>query len=163
MTDLGQARAAVELSGARAWLLTAVRCLLGGLFVFAAVAKILAPYDFAEVMASYRILHEDVVFDASLVIVWQELFCGALLLLGFYTRAAAVIGSGMLAIFSLALLSAYARGLQMDCGCFGPLVESSISLGSLARTLALTALSVLLACKGGGRWCLENAVLREAS
>lgn len=49
-----------------------------------------------------------------------ELAGGLILLLGIKIRPAGWVSFGVLVLFIIGLASAYARGLQIDCGCFGP-------------------------------------------
>ena len=44
---------------------------------------------------------------------------GLLLVLGLGTRIAAAISAVLLTLFIVGISSAWARGLQIDCGCFG--------------------------------------------
>ena len=44
---------------------------------------------------------------------------GLLLLAGIATRAVAVVSAGLLLVFIAGVTQAWARGLSIDCGCFG--------------------------------------------
>ncbi|HEY8473714.1 MAG TPA: MauE/DoxX family redox-associated membrane protein, partial [Natronosporangium sp.] len=48
-----------------------------------------------------------------------ELALGGLLLVGLGVRVAAAVSTGLLVVFAAAVASAWARGLVIDCGCFG--------------------------------------------
>ncbi|HOE97346.1 MAG TPA: MauE/DoxX family redox-associated membrane protein, partial [Candidatus Sumerlaeota bacterium] len=87
-------------------------------------------------------------------LIWLEILCGALLVLGIWSRPAALLIAGMLCLFFVALASAVVRGLEIDCGCFGALMQGGIGWGSLARTLVLLGLAVLVFRRGPGRFAL---------
>jgi uncharacterized membrane protein YphA (DoxX/SURF4 family) len=53
------------------------------------------------------------------VLPWFELALGVLLLLGIGTRAVAWLSAGLLVVFVAGVSQAWARGLTIDCGCFG--------------------------------------------
>ena len=48
-----------------------------------------------------------------------EIALGLLLAAGAFTRVAGVASALLIAVFVLAVISAAARGLSIDCGCFG--------------------------------------------
>jgi len=94
------------------------RVYLGGLFAYAALHKLLYPNTFALDVATYDILPLALINLAALVLPWVEVVSGVLLILGFRTRPAALLITGMMVIFMAALASALWRGLDMSCGCF---------------------------------------------
>ena len=76
-----------------------------------------------------------------------EIALGVLLLLGIFLRPAAVISIGLLTVFIIAIISAWARGLSIDCGCFGggganPNAGPSTYLTEIGRDLGFIVLSV---------------------
>jgi len=48
-----------------------------------------------------------------------EIIIGLLLILGLGTRIVAATSAVLLTLFIIGIASAWARGLQIDCGCFG--------------------------------------------
>ena len=55
----------------------------------------------------------------GLVLPFVEVVIGALLILGSLTRFMAVLGGFTMIVFIIAIAQAWARGLNIDCGCFG--------------------------------------------
>jgi uncharacterized membrane protein YphA (DoxX/SURF4 family) len=53
------------------------------------------------------------------VLPWLEIVIGLLLLAGIATRAVAVVSAVLLLGFMAGVAQARARGLSIDCGCFG--------------------------------------------
>ena len=100
------------------WLSIPIRLYLGGVFIWASLHKIAHPDAFALDVATYNILPLYLINLMAICLPWLEIVCGAMMCLGFKTRAAAWLISGMMAMFLVALLIALANGLDMSCGCF---------------------------------------------
>ncbi len=94
------------------------RIFLGGIFVYASVGKILYPADFAEALANYQLLPVKLTNLAAIVLPWIEFIAGLLLLNGFKTQSSNLLFFLLLCVFSLGAISALARGLDINCGCF---------------------------------------------
>jgi putative oxidoreductase len=95
-----------------------LRILLGGLFVLASLDKIADPNAFATSVSNYKIVNSDLAMLVATVLPIFEFLCGALLILGLYPRTNAVLITGLLAAFTLMIISALLRGLDISCGCF---------------------------------------------
>jgi len=48
-----------------------------------------------------------------------EFIAGIFLMFGLFRKGSSLVIIGLLAVFLIALVQAYARGLDIDCGCFG--------------------------------------------
>lgn len=101
-----------------AWLAVPARLYLGAVFILAALHKIADPGVFALDIATYQFLPLSLVNLMALILPWVEVMAGAMLIVGFRTRAAALLVVGMMAMFMIALGWALHRGLDMSCGCF---------------------------------------------
>jgi putative oxidoreductase len=126
----------------------AARLYLGTIFVLACWHKIAEPGAFTIDIATYQILPLALINPMAIVLPWTELAAGLMLLVGFRTRAAALLVAGMMAMFSVAISIAVARGLDMSCGCFASqgAAEDPISWRTIVRDGAwlILALYVLL-------------------
>ena len=115
--------------------------LVGGLFVYAGVIKILDPVGFANDIDNYRILPWAFSVRLAFYLPWLEILTG----LGLITRRLYLGGltilTGLISVFIVASVIAKARGLDITCGCFG---HASKNL-SFTRHLALD-LVILVAC-----------------
>ncbi len=100
------------------WLVALLRVALGVVFIVAAVDKIASPAGFAQNIANYRLLPYQAIHALAIVLPWLELVAGALLALGWWTRASVVIVNLLLVVFIVAISQAMARGLDISCGCF---------------------------------------------
>jgi uncharacterized membrane protein YphA (DoxX/SURF4 family) len=94
------------------------RLLLGGVFVYASFDKVLHPSAFAEAVYNYQILPDALLNLTAILLPWLELCVGLFLILGLCIRGAAFTCSALLTLFFTALSFDFARGLDIDCGCF---------------------------------------------
>ena len=120
------------------------RLIVGGVFLIAAVPKILHPDKFAIDISHYRLLPYAWIHLLAITLPWIELVAGVLLILGVWLRASAWIITGMMVMFVVVIASALARGLNIDCGCFGTIAGRQIGMTSLLMDLGLIAMSVWL-------------------
>lgn len=131
---------------AHPWVSRGLRWIVGAVFLYAGVVKLRGPQDFADSIASFRVLPTAFINGFAVTLPPFEVLTGVLLLVGRHRRAASLAALLMTTVFALAMTSALARGLQIDCGCFGshgafsPL-NTSLSLG---RDLLLMAGSAFL-------------------
>ncbi|HTT74930.1 MAG TPA: MauE/DoxX family redox-associated membrane protein [Candidatus Binataceae bacterium] len=101
------------------WLALAIRIAIGAAFVYAGIIKLQDPSEFAINIASFQILPNFLISPMALALPPFEIICGALLIAGVWRRAAALGIVVLLTVFLIAIAAALARGLTIDCGCFG--------------------------------------------
>ena len=121
----------------------AIRLVLGGVFVFAGATKIVDPGQFATDIANYRLLPHECVNLFAITLPWVELVAGLLLIVGIWGRASAMVIAVMLGVFLVAIGSAVARGLNINCGCFGTVEGRKVGLIALAQDVVMI---------GGAAW-----------
>lgn len=109
------ARPSTPLPGIPHWL----HLLLGGLFIYSGVSKSLQFSLFAQNVESYLLLPSWAILPAASLIPVSEMLAGCFLVLNVRVRIALACTLLMLVLFTLALLSAWMRGLEISCGCFG--------------------------------------------
>lgn len=121
------------------------RIVLGITFVYASIHKILDPAAFAAAVYNYQILPGSLVNLTALVLPWLELIAGAMLILNVWMPGAVTVVTGLLAVFSGALVFNMARGLDIGCGCFTTAsAENDMTLLMVARDGVLLVLSLFL-------------------
>jgi len=101
------------------WWCTALRVVMGVVFIYAGTVKMASPQDFADSIATFQILPAWAINGAALWLPVLEIGLGGMLILGFWKRTAILGILLLLAVFTLALGQALLRGLPVDCGCFG--------------------------------------------
>jgi uncharacterized membrane protein YphA (DoxX/SURF4 family) len=102
----------------RDWLWQAFRLGVGFLFVLAAAGKLRDPVKFMGGMDQYGLVHGAILPLGAAAIPGIELVAGLCLLLGWRTRAAAGVISGLLLMFIGAMGAAMSKHLELDCSCF---------------------------------------------
>jgi uncharacterized membrane protein YphA (DoxX/SURF4 family) len=123
--------------------LLALRLVLGGLFVYAGAVKVLEPLDFAQNIRNYQLVGQSLSFVAAIVLPWLEILAGLALILGVWTRSAALVVTGLLVFFVVLTAVTMARGLDVDCGCFGSLSRKS-GWGVILEDLGMLVLGLAL-------------------
>ena len=104
------------------------RLILGGVFIYASVDKILHPAAFAEAVYNYKILPDALVNLTAIILPWLELILGVFLILGLWLPGAALLSNLLLLTFFGALVFNLARGLDIHCGCFSTSQEATLNL-----------------------------------
>jgi uncharacterized membrane protein YphA (DoxX/SURF4 family) len=117
------------------------RLVLGGLFIYAGAVKALGPLEFAQNIRNYRVVGQALSFSAAIVLPWLEILAGACLVSGFWKRGAALAVSGLLVFFIVLTVGTMARGLDVDCGCFGAL-DRKAGLSVILEDLAMLYLGL---------------------
>ncbi len=101
-----------------AHLVLLVRIFIGLLFIVSSLEKIVDPAAFAQSIANYKMLPGWLGIVVATVFPWLELLCGLSVLFGALMRGSSLLLSAMLLVFTVAVLVALARGLDISCGCF---------------------------------------------
>lgn len=124
----------------------AIRAALGGIFLLSGLAKIADPVAFLFSVRQFSLLPGPLEAWIALVVPWLEFLLGLLLLAGLLHRTAALMIAALNLFFAGAILSVVARGIEVDCGCFGLLAR----VLPLPDQADLTAVLRNLAFAGGG-------------
>jgi uncharacterized membrane protein YphA (DoxX/SURF4 family) len=106
----------------------AARWLLGAVFIYMGLAKVLDPVSFLKLVRQYDLVQTPFLLNSiAATLPWFEVFCGALLLAGIAVRGTALILIAMLIPFTAvvwhrALILEAARAIpfcavKFDCGC----------------------------------------------
>ncbi len=144
--------------------LVLARAVLAVAFIWACIHKITNPYDFAMQVATYQILPLELVNLQAIVLPWVELAAGILLLLGFWTRPAALVTCGMNAMFIVAIAMALAADLQLQCGCFSSAEAGhEMSPELIVRDAAMLIAGALLVARRPDRFTLDALLERRRS
>ena len=125
------------------------RVVVGLVWVVAGVLKLPDPNENVRAVRAYELLPESVVPVVGHALPVLEILIGVCLLLGLLTRVAAVVSVVLLAAFVFGISSVWARGLSIDCGCFGggagPAANAQAKYPwELARDVGLLLLSLWL-------------------
>lgn len=155
------------------WILLAARVALGALFLFSAWTKFNPTQPalfgipvFAQSVKAFDILPDHLVVLTAFVIPWAELLAGVALLVGFWTRAAALVVSALLAVFIAAIVSVITRDMNIECGCFGKFTwpcEGPAGWCKVWMNTGLLAVAALVAAAGGGAGSVDSVVAERGA
>jgi len=129
------------------------RVLLGLIFVIACIDKIARPADFAKAVYDYHLLIGPLaIFIAPMAVIlpFLELVTGVLLLINRLVRPASLIILGMNIMFIIAIGSAVARGMEIDCGCgldisfLDSLAGTQADIHGLVRDFVFLAMNLIV-------------------
>ncbi len=95
-----------------------IRLAVGLTFIYASYYKLLDPGAFARSIWYYHLVPGEMLNLMALVLPMLELLCGLALIVGVWYRGSLLLIALMTVMFVAALLSAVARGIDIDCGCF---------------------------------------------
>jgi len=133
------------------------RVFLGSMLLVASIDKIADPAAFAKSIGDYRLFSEPIVTVVATMIPWAELLCGMAMMFGLLIPGAALLAGSMLLVFTLALLSALLRGLDITCGCFSQdPAAARIGWMKIGENVILTAISAYLYFSASIRFSLEH-------
>ena len=125
-------------------LLLTIRMFLGFIFIFAAITKITDPESFSQAIYNYKLLPDFLINILAIALPWIELVAGILLFFGILVKENSAIFSGLLVVFIIAIGISLARGLNIDCGCFGTIDGSKVGLVKILENIGLLFLSLIL-------------------
>jgi len=142
------------------WIGLFARLALGGVLFAAGAIKIPTPYKAAAAMRAYELLPNSLASFFGYILPWFEVGLGLLLILGVATRISGLIGALLMVLFIGAIASAWARGLSIDCGCFGGGGQIDASqtkyLEEIIRDIGLAICGFYLYFRPYSRFALDN-------
>lgn len=129
-----------------------VDLLVGGVFIFAGISKIVAlqpfrfldPMELARDIDNYKMLPWAICVGLALYLPWLEMICGLALIFRRWYSGALTILFALLLVFIGASIAAKTRGLDITCGCFGHLSNQLSFAWHLALDFAIVAAVVAL-------------------
>jgi len=144
------------------WVATVLRVGLGAVAIVAGLAKITDLPASVRAVRAYELLPEGLAVAVGNALPLVELFLGAFLVVGFLTRWSAAAFGLLMVVFVVGIASAWARGLSIDCGCFGgggPTDPKDTAYpAELLRDVGLLAGAALLVWRPRSRLSLDSAL-----
>lgn len=149
------------------WIGFAARILVGGVWLVAGLLKLPDPAASVRAVRAYQLLPEAVVPVVGYALPIIEVLVGVTLITGLLVRIGAVLSAILFVAFIVGISSAWARGLQIDCGCFGGGGYDANATEKypweLARDFGLLFASVWLVRRPRSPWALDNRLLHDSS
>ena len=142
------------------WLTLLARLILGGVLIAAGALKVGNLQKSAMAVRAYEMLPVWMANLFGYALPWIEIGIGLLLVLGALVKINGLLGALIMLAFIIAIAQAWARGLSIDCGCFGdggavdP--EDTKYLSTIIRDIGLLGLGVFLYFYPKGRFALDK-------
>jgi uncharacterized membrane protein YphA (DoxX/SURF4 family) len=133
-----------------------LRVVVGAVFIGAGASKIGHADVFAAQIAAFGIVPHALIAPMAILLPFFEVLLGGYLVVGLYTRVAALVAVVQLAIFATAIGSAVVRGLSLSCGCFGPGDRTTTSWPEVGRDLVFAAVAAFVAWRAPGMLALDR-------
>jgi len=127
------------------------------LLLWAGIAKAMDRQEAILAVGSYDVMPRNMVEAVATLLPWAEIGVGVLLVLGLFTRFAGIATAALAALFIAGMGQAKARGLAIDCGCFGgggP--GQGVSWLDIARDVPVLLAGLYLAARPRGPLQLDN-------
>ena len=146
------------------WFGTLARLVVGGVWLAAGLLKVSDGAASVRAVRAFRLLPESVVPTVGHALPALEIVVGLALVLGVLTRGTAVVSSLLQVAFIIGIASAWARGLEIKCCCFGnggadPNAASQYPW-EIARDTGLLLLSLWLVWRPRTRLALDTLIFR---
>ncbi|HET9257762.1 MAG TPA: MauE/DoxX family redox-associated membrane protein [Pseudonocardiaceae bacterium] len=145
---------------------TVVRLGLAAVWLVSGSIKAADPAQTYLAVQAYRALPAGLVSPVAMVLPFAEIGLGLVLLAGVGTRLGAALSGLLLLIFIAGVAQAWARGLTIDCGCFGgggQVPADQTAYGQeLARDTGFVLLAGWLLVRPGSYLGVDRALTRRA-
>ena len=139
------------------YLVFVLRLVCGILFIYAAQSKILNTAEFATAIRAYDIIPDTLSTLPAIFLPWIELYCGIFLLAGIYTRSTAAIAAGLMILFTINILIALVRGLEIDCGCGASVTGvDRVSWPKIIENSVLVFALYIISSRDSFKWAFDN-------
>jgi uncharacterized membrane protein YphA (DoxX/SURF4 family) len=147
------------------WAGFVARLVTGGVWLVAGALKVTDPQASIAAVRAYELLPASAVEPVGLMLPAVELVVGLALVLGVLTRGAAVVSALLYLAFIVGIASVWARGIEIDCGCFGgggtKAGATSDYPWEIARDVVLLLLSLYVAAIPRTRLALDRFLFPE--
>jgi uncharacterized membrane protein YphA (DoxX/SURF4 family) len=148
------------------WISTVARLGLAAVWIIAGALKAGDLAASGRAVNAYRLMPYDVAKVVGAAQPFLEIALGLLLLIGLAVRLSAGISAVLLTLFIAGIVSAWARGLEIDCGCFSKGGELGAGQApqyawDLARDVGFLILAGILLWRPWTRFSLDGLLMGE--
>ena len=142
------------------WITLVARLILGGVLLVAGGLKVGNLQKSAMAVRAYELLPTAIANFLGYVLPWIEIGLGLLLISGVAVSISGLFGAIIMFAFIIAIAQAWARGLSIDCGCFGgggPIdPDQTKYLSEIIRDIGLFGVGIFLYYFPKGRFALDK-------
>jgi uncharacterized membrane protein YphA (DoxX/SURF4 family) len=141
------------------WLGLVARFALGSVFLWAGLAKAVDRQGSILSVDAYDVLPDSLARVVGTALPWLEIALGVFLILGLFVRFSGAAVAVLTLVFIAGLSQAKARGLPIDCGCFGATAAGNgVGWFDILRDIPIFAAGVFLAWRPSGPLQLDQVI-----
>lgn len=149
------------------WSGTAARLVVGGVWLWAGLLKLPDPSSSVTAVRAYQLLPTSSVDVVGRALPMVEVVVGLCLVLGLLTPVSGALSALLQVAFIIGIASVWARGISINCGCFGnggydPDAASKYPW-EIARDVGLLALSLYVVWLRRTSLALDNVLFPEVN
>ena len=151
----------------RPWIGLIFRLVLAGILGYAGFVKLIEPGGARFAILAYRVFPVEWASFLGWALPGLEVLLALLLIVGLFTRWAALVTGLLMAAFIAGIASVWARGYSIDCGCFGgggdvsPEGQSARYTAEIIRDVIFALMSLWLIIWPRTRWSLDPGATRD--
>lgn len=144
---------------------TIARLGLAAVWLISGAIKAADPIQTYAAVHAYQVLPNSLVSPVAAVLPYLELAFGLLVLLGIGTRLMGVLSGLLLLVYIAGVAQSWARGLTIDCGCFGG--GGQVAAGQtqypqeILRDIGFLALAVWLVVRPRSLFAVDGLLTRR--
>jgi uncharacterized membrane protein YphA (DoxX/SURF4 family) len=117
--------------------------MIGLIFAASSLAKLGDLHSFAEEVHNFKLLPIALDHLVTMTLPWIELVAALALILGVRARSGAIVVAFLLVVFTTGVVTAMARGLDIECGCFGTADGTRVGLLKVLENSGMLALALI--------------------
>jgi uncharacterized membrane protein YphA (DoxX/SURF4 family) len=145
------------------WVTFLARIVLGGTLLAAGWIKLFNSYEAKASVRAYKLLPVGFANILGAVLPSFEIALALFIIIGIWTKRVAIVGTALMALFVFAIGQAWARGLPINCGCFGNggitadgKVHNWTYLSEILRDLGLILCGIYISRNPIGKFALDK-------
>ena len=145
------------------WLTLIARAILGGTLLAAGWIKLFNSFEAKASVRAYDLLPVPLANILGTLLPGFEILIAIFILIGLWSKKSALVGTLLMAIFVIAISQAWARGLPINCGCFGNggitadgKVHNWTYLSEILRDLGLIVCGIYIYLNPIGQFALDK-------
>ncbi len=125
------------------WVRFLLCAVVGSVLIYSALEHLLNPYQFVNSISNYSIVPDSWGYWIAFFLPSLQVMTGVLVFTRSCRLEALIISTVLFAVFSTAQTTAFFRGLDIECGCFGSR-SASVGVTSVSFVVSLLFISALL-------------------
>ncbi len=126
------------------WLRRGLLVGFGLIFLLSGALKVKDPGLFLMNIRGFHLVPDPYAAWLALALPWLEIFCGLAVLTGWLRKGGLLLLNVCITVFIIAMSTAMARGMDVECGCFGSGMKTTLQVEMALDVILLAVGCVLL-------------------